>query len=112
MSLIELEDELWKYRPVRRELFHVHTRRCKHAEEIDDEVYVKRAIELGAARIVFTDHTPFPGNPFRNRMDYEELPEYVATLKGLKQKYQNQIEILCGLEVEYLRKCCKAIHAS
>lgn len=94
--------ELWKYKPVRKEIFHVHTRRCRHAEDIDDERYIQKAIELGAERIVFTDHAPFPGNPFGNRMYYEELSEYVSTIKALKQKYTGRIEILCGLEVEYL----------
>ena len=94
--------ELWKYKPVNNEIFHVHTRRCKHAEDVEDEVYVKKAIELGANRIVFTDHAPFPGNPFGNRMDYEELPEYIDTLRFLKNRYQGKIEIFCGLEVEYL----------
>lgn len=94
--------ELWKYRPVDHEIFHVHTRRCKHAEDIADEAYVRRAIELGSKRIVFTDHAPFPGNPFGNRMDIEELPEYIATISELKEKYKESIEVLCGLEVEYL----------
>lgn len=94
--------ESWKYKPTSKEIFHVHTRRCKHAENIDDETYVKKAIELGANRIVFSDHAPFPGNPFGNRMDYEELPEYVDTMRFLKNKYQGQIEVLCGLEVEYV----------
>ena len=94
--------ELWKYRPIKKEIFHVHTKRCKHAEDVEDEAYVKKAIELGATRIVFTDHSPFPGNPFGNRMDYEELPEYIDAMQSLKNKYKHQIEILCGLEVEYL----------
>ena len=94
--------EYWKYKSIDHEIFHVHTRRCKHAEDIVDEAYVMKAIELGAKRIVFTDHAPFPDNPFGNRMDIEELPEYIATINKLKDKYKNNIEILCGLEVEYL----------
>ena len=92
----------WKYKPMQREIFHVHTRRCKHAEDISDEAYVMKAIELGAKRIVFTDHAPFPDNPFTNRMDMEELPEYIKSMNTLKGKYKDRIEILCGLEVEYL----------
>lgn len=90
------------YKPVPYEIFHVHTRRCKHAGNHNDEEYIEKAIELGALRIVFTDHAPFPGNPFGNRMDYEELSEYIETIKALKEKYKNRIEILCGLEAEYL----------
>ena len=55
------------------DFFHVHTRRCKHGSEETDETLVKKAISLGAKRITFTDHVPFPENPFENRMDFEEL---------------------------------------
>lgn len=85
-----------------RDIFHVHTYRCGHAGDELDELYVQKAIELGAQGIVFTDHCPFPGNPFGNRMDIEELPEYIATLKDLKEKYAGQIDVRIGLEVEYL----------
>ena len=30
---------------VKKTVFHVHTFRCKHAEEVSDEAYVKRALE-------------------------------------------------------------------
>lgn len=84
------------------ELFHVHTYRCKHAEEIPDEAYVLKAIELEADSITFTDHAPFPHNQFRGRMLYDELPEYVASVKSLHEKYRDQIDVKCGLEIEYL----------
>ncbi|MDT3843431.1 MAG: PHP domain-containing protein [Bacillota bacterium] len=83
-------------------IFHVHTRRCGHAEEVEDEAYVKRAVSLGAETIYFTDHAPFPGDPFRNRMSYQELTEYVSSLKELHQKYEGIINIKIGLETEYL----------
>ncbi len=92
-----------RYIPLKNEIFHVHTHRCKHAGDEPDEAYIKKAIEIGAPRIVFTDHAPFPGNPFGNRMDYEELPEYIHTLSGLKSRYAEQIEIIIGLEVEYFQ---------
>lgn len=44
------------------DFFHVHTRRCKHGSEETDEILVKKAISLGAKRITFTDHVPFPKN--------------------------------------------------
>lgn len=90
------------YNVIENEIFHVHTGRCKHAGDLPDTDFIEKAIELGASRIVFTDHSPFPGNPFGNRMDYEELSEYLSTMQELKIRYQHRIEILCGLEVEYL----------
>lgn len=84
------------------ELFHIHTYRCKHASNETDEEYIKSAIEIGAKKITFTDHAPFPGNPFGNRMAITELQEYVKTLIFYKEKYKNDIEVNIGLEIEYL----------
>lgn len=84
-----------------KSIFHVHTFRCKHAENIGDEAYIKKAVELGADQIWFTDHAPFPGDPFGGRMDMRELPEYIDTLTRLKEKYADKIEVHIGLEAEY-----------
>ena len=32
-------------------IFHVHTRRCKHASDENDEEYIRRALQLGANEI-------------------------------------------------------------
>ncbi len=40
---------------------------------------------------VFTDHCPFPENPFRGRIEIEQLPEYILSMKQLKK---NMIPIL------------------
>ena len=87
--------------PNENELFHVHTFRCKHAEEIADEEYIKKALSLGKTGIWFTDHAPFPGNPFGHRMEMEELPEYLSTLSELKEKYRGMLDIHVALETEY-----------
>ncbi len=86
----------------RQNIFHIHTYRCGHAGDETDEAYILKALELGAQKLTFTDHAPFPGNPFRSRMDYEQLDEYISTLSGLKEKYSEKIEIQIGLEIEYL----------
>ena len=90
------------YQPIEKEIFHVHTWRCGHAGEEQDYEYVEKAIELGASRIVFTDHCPYPGNIFLYRMDMEQLDDYVTSMKQLKREYGKTIEVLAGLEVEYL----------
>lgn len=83
-------------------IFHVHSWRCGHAENVNDEEYIKKAISLGASSIYFTDHSPFPGDPFRSRMRFEQLNEYISTLKKLKDQYRDQISVFIGLEIEYL----------
>jgi len=84
------------------DIFHVHTYRCGHAENILDETYITRAIELGANSITFTDHAPFPENPFGSRMAFSELPEYISSLVELKGRYKEIIDVKIGLEIEYL----------
>lgn len=84
-----------------KELFHIHTYRCKHAGNEKEESYIKRAIELGASRITFTDHAPFPDNPFGNRMNIECLQEYINTSKTLRNEFKKDIDIKIGLEIEY-----------
>lgn len=90
------------YQPIENEIFHVHTWRCGHAGDEQDYEYVEKAIELGASRIVFTDHCPYPGNPFLYRMDIEQLDDYITSMKHLKREYGKVIEVLAGLETEYL----------
>ncbi len=81
-------------------IFHVHTYRCGHAENIPDEAYVKKAVELGADEIWFTDHASFLDDPFGSRMNYDELKEYLDKLCLLKKKHTD-ITIHIGLETEY-----------
>lgn len=84
------------------EVFHVHTLRCKHAGVDPDQAYIEKAIELRASKITFTDHAPFPGNPFGNRMDMSELSEYIDTLNRLKAEYKRHIDVVVRLEIEFI----------
>ena len=87
-------------------MFHVHTNRCGHAFGNDEE-YIERAIALGEKRIIFTDHTPFPKDAFpdlRCRMGISVLPEYIETMKRLKKVYEKEIEVVYGLEIEWLNR--------
>ncbi len=84
----------------KKNIFHIHTYRCGHAENISDEAYIRLAADLGASDIWFTDHAPFPGDPFGARMKYSELDEYLETITALKKKYSN-INVHVGLETEY-----------
>ena len=74
-------------------LFHVHTYRCGHAQDVPDEAYVRQAIAMEAPEIWFSDHAPFPEDPFLQRMKYAELDEYLTTLQELKAKYRRQIDV-------------------
>ncbi len=83
--------------------YHTHTERCNHAKGSDEE-YVLSAIKGGYELLGFSDHTPFPFedkfySDFRMRMN--ELDGYLSSVRSLKEKYADKIEIKVGLECEY-----------
>jgi len=81
-------------------IYHSHTKRCGHAFG-EDEEFVQDAIKQGVKILCFTDHTPFPFLSQKGtRMEFSQLDEYVASIKHLKEKYKDQIEIHIGLECE------------
>lgn len=83
--------------------YHTHTTRCMHAVG-DDEDYVRSAIKGGFQVLGFSDHSPWKYHTdFVSdiRMLPEELPEYVESIRALKEKYRNRISIRIGLECEY-----------
>ena len=81
--------------------FHIHTFRCGHAAMVPDEAYVRKAIELHAGSIWFSDHAPFPGDPLHHMMSVTELDGYLETIHALKHRYAGQIDVHAGLEIEY-----------
>ena len=82
--------------------FHIHTVRCGHASLDTEEDYIKYAIKNGMRMITFTDHIPFPGDPFTGRMKMSELNGYIYVIDQLKEKYKKQIEVYSGFEAEYI----------
>ena len=86
--------------------YHNHTYRCGHGKiNVTDEDYVVAAIESGFKIMGFTDHNPMPpglyGDQEGVRMKYTELPEYIASVEHLQEKYKDQIKIYKALECEY-----------
>ena len=85
--------------------YHTHTARCLHAGSYSDEEYVLAALENGYGILGFSDHTPWPYASgyvsATSRMTLSQLPEYVASVRSLREKYADRIQILLGLECEY-----------
>ena len=81
---------------------HVHTPLCKHASG-PMEAYVERAIELGFTAIGFTDHNPLPnGLGPEARMEESQLDGYVNRVQELQWRYRGKIEVLLGMEMDYV----------
>lgn len=81
--------------------YHTHTYRCGHAYGTDEE-YVLTAIKLGIKRLGFSDHI------FLKEIDVRKgtVEEYIDSIRYLKEKYKDQIDIIIGFEAEYF-ECYK-----
>lgn len=86
--------------------YHTHTYRCRHADmNYNDEEYVIDLIKMGFKKMAFTDHCPEKeeiDKRSKMRMKYNERIGYLESIKRLKEKYEDKIEIQSGYEVEYL----------
>ena len=81
--------------------YHTHTKRCGHAVG-EDEEYVIEAIKMGIKVLGFSDHVMIPNVSELNvRAEYSQMDDYFQSIKYLKGKYKDQIEILLGFETEY-----------
>ena len=86
--------------------YHTHTYRCGHADfNMKDEDFIIELINKGFNEMAFTDHVPSNDdidNQRYMRMRYEEKDEYLNSIKSLKDKYKDKIDIKVGFEIEYL----------
>lgn len=82
--------------------YHMHTPLCKHATG-PMEAYVERGIEIGLREIGFSDHNPLPNGYGANvRMEEAELDYYVKRVLELQYQYRGKIDVLLGLEMDYV----------
>lgn len=87
---------------MKRVNYHTHTKYCRHAGGTVEE-YVREAVGKKLEILGFSDHLPYPGNIYGNRMDYEELPLYCEDIRNLQEQYKGRIKLHCGFEGEYMR---------
>ena len=83
--------------------YHTHTYRCHHASGTEEE-YILKAIEGGIKYMGFADHIPqiFPdGYESSYRVPMAEAENYFETIKALREKYADKIDIKIGFETEY-----------
>ena len=87
---------------------HTHSRFCPHGTDAELDEYLDQAVELGFAKYTITEHAPLPGGPMsrwrasRFAMDEENLPAYFDAALRVKEHYADRIEVLVGLELDYL----------
>ncbi len=82
--------------------YHMHTPLCRHAAG-PMEAYIEHAIHLGLPEIGFSDHNPLPnGLSGHVRMKESELDYYVNEVLRLREEYYGKIDVLLGLEMDYI----------
>jgi len=80
---------------------HNHTIRCNHAKG-SMQSYVERAIELGIDIYGFSEHAPMDFDE-HYRLNFDEMSPYTQDVLKLKEQYKDDIKILLGYEVDYLK---------
>ena len=83
--------------------YHAHTWRCSHATGTE-EAYIRTAIAGGVTHMGFSDHAPFlfpDGYESFFRIPGHQVADYFDTLKALREKYRDQIDLKIGFEMEY-----------
>jgi len=78
---------------------HNHTPLCNHAKGNPEE-FIKKAIEKGIKIYGFADHAPMEFD-YEYRMGFDEMEKYEKTIKSLKERYKDKIDILLGYEVDF-----------
>ena len=79
--------------------FHTHTTWCDGRD--DPETVVRSAIERGFAAIGFSSHSSYPDDSACT-VPAAKLADYFAEIRSLAAKYRDRIEILCGVEADYI----------
>jgi histidinol-phosphatase (PHP family) len=92
---------------------HTHTEFCPHGSGEDVELFILKAIELGFTEYSITEHNPLPKRFLNSAagekealvtggINMNDVEPYLKKMHHLKKKYENEIKINVGFEVDYL----------
>lgn len=79
--------------------YHSHSLYCDG--RADMESFVRYAISEGFSSYGFSSHAPLPF-PTHWTMEWERMDDYLAEFAQLKKKYEKDLELAIGLEIDYL----------
>ncbi len=78
---------------------HIHTTYVDGKDS--PEEMVVEAIQKGFDSIGFSEHTYLQYSSFPNQLTTDKMELYKKEIKQLKHKYQDKIDIFCGLEYDF-----------
>lgn len=91
---------------------HTHSSFCLHGSCEETEKFIIRAIELGFESYSITEHLPLPDDllrdtpyspEFKRSLEMRDgMDSYIRELEGLKKKYRDKIQLLIGVEMDFL----------
>lgn len=87
---------------------HTHTGWCPHGSRRPLREYLDRALALGLRRYAVTEHNPLPPGlrdpfgPCQCAAAPATLGPYLDEAEALRDEYAGRLEVLVGLEVDYL----------
>jgi len=79
--------------------FHTHTYYCDGTNEPD--TYAEEAVKLKLPSLGFSSHAPV-SFPCAWTIPFEKYKHYIEAVSQVKAFYTNQLEIYCGLEIDYI----------
>jgi len=79
---------------------HTHTQYCDGSDY--PEAYVQTALECGMSSLGFSSHAPVPFSNHYAIPDEEALLNYCQTIKALKSRYSDKMDILLSLEFDHI----------
>ena len=79
--------------------YHTHTNFCDGVEI--PELYAREAVKQSLEVLGYSAHAPLPF-PCSWTLPYEKYQDYLNAIRQLKQSYEGRLEILCGLEIDYI----------
>ena len=92
---------------------HTHSSFCLHGSGEETELFILEGIKEGFTTYSVTEHLPLPSELLRVLPYSQEFKEslelrnndldgYIREMEKLKHKYRDRIELLCGVEMDYL----------
>ncbi|MGL6107193.1 histidinol-phosphatase HisJ family protein [Romboutsia sp.] len=82
---------------------HVHTSFSSDGKDTMESI-IKRSVEIGVSHLTFTDHLEYK----KGKISID-CKKYCEKIEGYKEKYNNDIELLTGIEVGFQKHAQKEL---